>query len=60
VEALTPGTRSCTRRATTAGLMWPSAAITSATMARRCGVMRRPRDRSSSSTVSVEPAMRPV
>ena len=50
VEAFTPGMSPWTLRATAVGEMWPSVRMTSATIARRWGVMRRPRLRSISST----------
>ena len=59
VEGFTPGIRSWTRRATVVGLMCPFDAMISATMARRCGVMRRPRARRSSRTAPLEVSVTP-
>ena len=50
VEAFTPGMSPCTFRAMSLGAMWPCVRITSVTIARRCGVMRSPRERSCSIT----------
>ena len=43
MEAFTPGISPWTLRAICAGEMWPWARMTSETIARRCGVIRRPR-----------------
>src|SRR6266545_4350026 len=45
VEGLTPGISPCTLRANAVGEMWPRVRMISATMARRWGVIRRPRAR---------------
>src|SRR5882724_9225221 len=53
VEAFTPGISLCTVRARAVGEICPCVRITSATMARRCGVMRRPLERRTSTTAEV-------